>query len=51
MPSELGLAETQQVLVPNDLRGRIRLQTEGKLETGRHPRDTPVIAAPHRLRA
>ena len=35
IPWELGLAETQQVLVMNDLRGRIRLQTDGKLQTGR----------------
>ena len=34
-PWELGLAETQQVLVLNDLRGRIRVQTDGKLQTGR----------------
>ena len=30
-PWELGLAETQQVLVMNDLRSRIRVQTDGKL--------------------
>ncbi len=35
MPWELGLAETQQVLVMNDLRGRIRVQTDGQLKTGR----------------
>jgi glutamate synthase domain-containing protein 2/glutamate synthase domain-containing protein 1/glutamate synthase domain-containing protein 3 len=35
IPWELGLAETQQVLVMNDLRGRTRLQTDGKLQTGR----------------
>ena len=35
VPWELGLAETQQVLVLNDLRGRIRVQTDGKLATGR----------------
>ncbi len=35
VPWELGLAEAQQVLVMNDLRGRIRLQTDGKLHTGR----------------
>src|SRR6202012_343622 len=35
VPWELGLAETHQVLVLNDLRGRIRLQTDGKLLTGR----------------
>ncbi|HXJ37680.1 MAG TPA: glutamate synthase large subunit, partial [Bryobacteraceae bacterium] len=34
-PWELGLAETQQVLVMNDLRSRIRVQTDGKLATGR----------------
>jgi glutamate synthase domain-containing protein 3 len=35
IPWELGLAEAQQVLVLNDLRGRVRLQTDGKLQTGR----------------
>ncbi|MGC2324343.1 MAG: glutamate synthase large subunit [Terriglobales bacterium] len=35
IPWELGLAETQQVLVMNDLRGRVCLQTDGKLQTGR----------------
>jgi glutamate synthase domain-containing protein 2/glutamate synthase domain-containing protein 1/glutamate synthase domain-containing protein 3 len=35
VPWELGLAETQQVLVLNDLRGRIRVQTDGGLKTGR----------------
>src|SRR5713101_2441466 len=35
IPWELGLAETQQVLVMNDLRGRITVQTDGKLKTGR----------------
>ncbi|VAX36684.1 Glutamate synthase [NADPH] large chain [hydrothermal vent metagenome] len=35
LPWELGLAETQQVLVMNDLRGRIRVQTDGQLKTGR----------------
>jgi glutamate synthase (ferredoxin) len=34
-PWELGLAETQQVLVMNRLRGRIRVQTDGQLKTGR----------------
>ncbi len=32
---ELGLAETQQVLVMNKLRSRIRVQTDGQLKTGR----------------
>jgi len=35
IPWELGLAETQQVLVLNDLRSRITVQTDGKLKTGR----------------
>ena len=35
IPWELGLAETQQVLFMNDLRSRIRVQTDGKLQTGR----------------
>ncbi len=35
VPWEMGLAETHQVLVLNDLRGRIRVQTDGKLQTGR----------------
>jgi glutamate synthase (NADPH/NADH) large chain len=35
VPWELGLSETQQVLVLNDLRSRVRLQVDGKLQTGR----------------
>ncbi len=35
LPWELGLAETQQVLVENDLRGRICVETDGQLKTGR----------------
>ena len=35
VPWEMGLAETQQTLVRNDLRGRILVQTDGKLQTGR----------------
>ena len=35
VPWEIGLAETQQTLVLNDLRGRIRVQTDGGLKTGR----------------
>src|SRR5216684_2080584 len=35
VPWELGLAETQQVLVLNDLRSRVVVQTDGKLQTGR----------------
>jgi glutamate synthase domain-containing protein 2 len=35
LPWELGLSETQQVLVLNYLRGRIRVQVDGQLKTGR----------------
>ncbi|XP_015878225.2 glutamate synthase [NADH], amyloplastic isoform X1 [Ziziphus jujuba] len=35
LPWELGLAETHQTLVANDLRGRTILQTDGQLKTGR----------------
>ena len=35
LPWEMGLAETQQTLVMNGLRGRVRLQTDGGLRTGR----------------
>ena len=33
-PWELGLTETHQILRANDLRGKIRLQTDGGLKTG-----------------
>jgi glutamate synthase domain-containing protein 2/glutamate synthase domain-containing protein 3 len=35
IPWEIGLAETQQTLVRKGLRGRVRLQTDGQLKTGR----------------
>jgi glutamate synthase (NADPH/NADH) large chain len=35
LPGELGLAETQQTLVANDLRKYVRLQTDGQLKTGK----------------
>ena len=41
LPWELGVAETQQVLVANGLRSRIVVQTDGQLKTGRDA----VIAA------
>ena len=34
-PWELGLAETQQTLVLNKLRGRVRVQADGQMKTGR----------------
>ena len=41
LPWELGLAETQQVLLINGLRGRVRIQADGQMKTGRDA----VIAA------
>src|SRR5437762_2032805 len=35
IPWELGLAETHQVLVENDLRSRITVEVDGQLKTGR----------------
>jgi glutamate synthase (NADPH/NADH) large chain len=35
LPWELGLAETQQVLVQNQLRSRVKVQVDGGLRTGR----------------
>ncbi len=35
VPWEIGLAETQQTLMLNDLRSRIVVQTDGQLKTGR----------------
>ena len=35
LPIELGIAETQQTLVMNNLRGRVKLQVDGQLKTGR----------------
>src|SRR5262249_27591337 len=35
LPWELGLAECQQVLVMNGLRGRVVVQTDGQIKTGR----------------
>ncbi len=35
LPWELGLAETHQTLVLNNLRSRIAVETDGQLKTGR----------------
>lgn len=35
LPTEIGLAETQQTLVLNNLRGQVKLQADGQLKTGR----------------
>jgi len=34
LPVELGIAETQQTLVMNNLRGRVKLQVDGQLKNG-----------------
>ncbi|MBN2616131.1 MAG: glutamate synthase large subunit [Bacteroidales bacterium] len=34
MPVELGVAEAQQTLVKNNLRGRVKIQTDGQLKNG-----------------
>jgi len=34
LPAELGIAEAQQTLVMNNLRGRVKLQVDGQLKTG-----------------
>ena len=35
LPWELGLAETHQTLIMNGLRNRVRIETDGKLMSGR----------------
>jgi len=35
LPLEIGLSETQQTLVLNNLRGKVKLQADGQLKTGR----------------
>ncbi len=47
VPWEIGLAETQQTLLKNDLRSRIIVQTDGQLKTGR---DVAIAALPGRRR-
>ncbi|MEC9140626.1 MAG: glutamate synthase large subunit, partial [Chloroflexota bacterium] len=42
---ELGLAETQQVLVANDLRSRIVVQTDGQIKTGRDVAIAAILGA------
>ena len=44
-PWELGLAETHQVLVQNELRHRVRLQTDGGLKTGADVIKAAVLGA------
>ena len=46
LPWELGLAETQQVLMRNGLRDRIVVQTDGQLKTGRDVIVAALLGAP-----
>lgn len=45
LPWELGLAETHQTLVLNDLRSRVRLQADGQIRTGRDVAIAAILGA------
>ena len=45
IPWEIGLAETQQTLLANDLRSRITVQTDGQLKTGRDVAVAAILGA------
>ena len=45
LPWELGLAETHQTLVMNDLRSRVVVQTDGQLKTGRDVAIAAILGA------
>ncbi len=45
VPWEIGLAETQQTLLANDLRSRIIVQTDGQLKTGRDVAIAAILGA------
>ena len=45
LPWELGIAETHQTLVMNDLRSRVILQTDGQLKTGRDVAIAAILGA------
>jgi len=45
LPWELGLAETHQTLVLNDLRSRVRLQADGQMRTGRDVAVAAILGA------
>ena len=45
LPWELGLAETHQTLVMNNLRSRVTLQTDGQLKTGRDIAIAAILGA------
>jgi len=45
LPWELGIAETHQTLVMNDLRSRVVLQTDGQIKTGRDIAIAAILGA------
>jgi len=45
VPWEIGLAETQQTLLRNDLRSRIWVQTDGQMKTGRDAAIAAMLGA------
>lgn len=45
LPWELGISETHQTLVMNDLRSRVRLQTDGQIRTGRDVAIAAILGA------
>ncbi len=45
LPWELGLAETHQTLIMNGLRGKVRIETDGKLMTGRDVAIAAILGA------
>ncbi|MEW6089251.1 MAG: glutamate synthase large subunit [bacterium] len=45
LPWELGISETHQTLVLNDLRSRVRLQTDGQMRTGRDVAIAAILGA------
>ena len=45
LPWELGLSETHQTLILNDLRSRVRLQTDGQMRTGRDVAIAAILGA------
>ena len=45
LPWELGISEAHQTLVLNDLRSRVRLQTDGQMRTGRDVAIAAILGA------
>lgn len=45
LPWELGLSETHQTLIQNGLRGKVRIETDGKLMTGRDVAIAAILGA------